>query len=551
MLQYSNTDASYKRPGASTALPGSIDCVYFLMWPGWQDELRSNRWHYATRWSQVAPVVLVQPDLPPSHTGKGISKPEPRIPNCRILHIEAQDSDAPLMMLNQVAQIRADMQAHGYRRPLFWLYNPKLVGLYCALPAIARVVHSTENYFEFSRVPEGWLDQVKLSLQFSDLALAVSSGVARGIVAHVPEAKVSVVSNGCDYRAYAAGKPDRELMALRQGYRKFAIYAGNINLRIDFDLLLSCAEGFPDTLFVLAGPVTSSAGSDVLEAADQAVWERILQLSNCRHLGTVDPDRLPDLYAAADIGIIPYKALRMIRESGFALKALEMLASGLPVVSTLMRPLVDLTEGLVVVDNASDFRERVGTLCRGALSQQAQAHMAALCRANDYDNKFRQVLGSLVEIVEPDAAPASHHDPFMAELSRHLARVEEVQAVYGKDRENLVAEIRRLQTVYEELTQRYYQEVTRLQAIYSGELEQRNTEVQRLHTVYGDEVQQRNTEIQRLHTVYCEAIYQRNAEIERLVAELQYFRRFRTAARRIPGAGTLLRALRFLRRPAY
>jgi hypothetical protein len=277
-----------------------------------------------------------------------------------------------------------------------------------------------------------------------------------------------------------------------------------------------------------------------------------------------------------------------------------MLASGLPVVSTLMRPLVDLTEGLVVVDNASDFRERVGTLCRGALSQQAQAHMAALCRANDYDNKFRQVLGSLVEIVEPDAAPASHHDPFMAELSRHLARVEEVQAVYGKDRENLVAEIRRLQTVYEELTQRYYQEVTRLQAVYGAdrqnlvaeiqqaqtayeeqtqhhrqevqrlqmayeeqtrryshevqrlegiygeEVQQRNIEIQRLHTVYGDEVRQRNAEIQRLHAVYSEAIQQRDAEIQQLHTVGDTIRRFG----RILGSGALSRSLTVLRRAA-
>ena len=311
-----NTEASSQAANASAPLPGHIDCVYFLMWPGWKDELRSNRWHYATRWSQVAPVVLVQPDLPPSETEEGISEPEPRIRNCRILHIEAASrrqisddgyNDSSLMILNQVAQLRADMQANGYRRPLLWLYNPKLVALYCALPAVARVVHSSENYFEFPSLPDAFLQQLKLCLRLSDLTVAVSSGVARGIAEHVPEATVTVVSNGCDYRSYAAGRPDRELMALRQGYRKLAIYAGNVNLRIDFALLLRCVDGFPDTLFVLSGPVTGNKGASPLEPADQALWERILQRPNCRHLGAVDPDRLPDLYAAADIGIIPLR----------------------------------------------------------------------------------------------------------------------------------------------------------------------------------------------------------------------------------------------------
>ena len=346
-----------------------------------------------------------------------------------------------------------------------------------------------------------------------------------------------MVSNGCDYHAYAGGKPDAELMALRQDYRKLAIYAGNINLRIDFDLLLSCAERFPGTLFVLCGPVTGGAGSNPLEPFDQAVWERILQLPNCRHLGAVDADRLPDLYAAADIEIIPYKHLLVIRESGFPLKALEMLASGLPVVSTLMRPLVGLADGLAVVDRTSDFLETLGTLCRGTLSQQAQAQIAALCRANDYDRKFQQVLGRLAEILDPDASPTTHIAPFIVKFRGHLARA----------KQKFAAEFHRLQAVYDQEVQRlqavYGQEVQRLQAIHREEIE-------RLQTVYGEEVQQRNDEIERLHVVYREAIQQRDIGIERLTAELQYFRRFRRAARRVPGAEALVRAVRFLQRPA-
>ena len=209
-----------------------------------------------------------------------------------------------------------------------------------------------------------------------------------------------------------------------------------------------------------------------------------MQLPNCRHLGAVDPDRLPDLYAAADIGIIPYKDLLVIRESGSALKGLEMLASGLPVVSTLMRPMVGLTDGLVVVDNATDFLETLGKLCRGALSQQAYAQMAALCQENDYDRKFEQVLGSLTRIFAPDAAPASHMGPFITECRTHLRLVEEAKR-------NL--------------------------RIESGDA-----------------------------AVKCRNAIRRSSA---LTAELRYFRRFRRAARRLPGAEAFVRAVRLLRRP--
>jgi hypothetical protein len=111
----------------------------------------------------------------------------------------------------------------------------------------------------------------------------------------------------------------------------------------------------------------------------------------------------------------------------------------------------------------------------------------------------------------------------------------------------------------------YFHKYRTLEAsTYKRELDRFNQEIQRLHTVYGEEVQQRNSEIQRLHMVYLEAIRQRDAEIQRVhsaygeairkggrTAAVQYFRsRFRTAARRIPGAGALVRSLRLVSRAA-
>jgi glycosyltransferase involved in cell wall biosynthesis len=468
-----NDLGTYERAALSEMLP--FDSVYFLMWVGWKDELRSNRWHYATRFTQIAPVVLVQPDLPPGFSQEGMSEPELRIPNCRILHIDREDSDDPSAMLNQVAQIQRDMEAHGYRRPLLWLYNPRLLGVYSAIPATARVVHSTENHFEFPALPDGFLERLKACLQLSDLIIAVSSGVHASIVKHVPDTRIVTVSNGCDYRAYAAGEPDAELDALRGGYAKLAIYAGNINYRIDFDLLISCAQSFPDTLFVLVGPVKGSAGPGKLDPDDQAAWERLLELRNFRHTGPVDPDRLPNMYAAADVGIIPYRDLPVIRESGFALKALEMLATGLPVVSSLMRPLEGLSDGLVVTGSPKEFIERFGVLERGALSSEVKAQMRDLCRSSDYDVKFRFALGRLAEAVEPDRPAVSDLIAFAAELRRLCARYERRYGAVRAQNEELFDEIKRLNTVYMD-------EIKRLHQVYGGEVE-------RLHRLYADQIQ--------------------------------------------------------------
>ncbi len=33
------------------------------MWPGWREELESNRWHWGKRWARTLPVVFIQPEL--------------------------------------------------------------------------------------------------------------------------------------------------------------------------------------------------------------------------------------------------------------------------------------------------------------------------------------------------------------------------------------------------------------------------------------------------------------------------------------------------------
>ena len=119
---------------------------------------------------------------------------------------------------------------------------------------------------------------------------------------------------------------------------------------------------------------------------------------------------------------------------------------------------------------------------------------------------------------------------FPQSSERYLRQIAHLNEVYP-------AEIERISDVYVGQIRGLQNDITNLNAVYSAEIQR-----------YGEEVQQRNSEIERLHVVYREAIQQRDIGVERLTAELQYFRRFRTAARRIPGAGILLWFLRLVPR---
>jgi hypothetical protein len=386
-----------------------VDSVYFLLFPGWEKELRSNRWHFAVRWARVKPVVLVDPSGSDQHAS---SINEPRIPNCRVLRIESVGD--PMWLAGaqvQLGQVLADMTEHNFERPLLWCYNTNLVGLFARLPGVARVLHATEAYFDMPRIDAGFQRRVQAAVAISDLTVAVSDGVATALRDRVPRAEIVTISNGCDFRDYSAGKPDAELKANARSYSRVAIYAGNVNYRVDFELLTRLADENPEVLFAFYGPGTSLTGTD------RAAWEELIRRKNVSAPGAVEPDRLRDLYAAADVGIIPYRQDRWLVENGFPLKALEMCATGLPVVSTLMKPLLGVAEGLVVTSSSDEFVAAFQRVSRASLSAQQLAELRTVSAANDYNIKFEQVLNQLEDRVN-GARPTTRVDVQIDALGR-------------------------------------------------------------------------------------------------------------------------------------
>jgi glycosyltransferase involved in cell wall biosynthesis len=363
------------------------DAIYFLMWNGWKNELRSNRWHYASRWAKYLPVVLVQDCLPPNSLATS-SEDEPRIDNCKILNIPTLPSEHGSMFSDVMSayHIVSEMKKQGHNRPILWMYNPNYSGVYAIIPAVLRIYHLTENYFYFDKVQQQFLDKIIASVAISDLCIAVSEGVAKS---HRPYAygRVEVVTNGCDYGFYSTDQIDCELKSISKRWDKVAIYAGNINNRIDFNLIEKVALQFPDTLFALFGPVAG------LNKEEQTHWEALKEVINVWYAGSVDVFRLPGLYASADVGLIPYKKDPILIDNTFPLKAFEMLSSGLPVVSTFMNALTSFSlDGLAVTDTDEDFVAAVNRFLHDSLDSPQRREIAKICQLQDYGVKFNTVL---------------------------------------------------------------------------------------------------------------------------------------------------------------
>jgi hypothetical protein len=87
-------------------------------------------------------------------------------------------------------------------------------------------------------------------------------------------------------------------------------------------------------------------------------------------------------------------------ENGFPLKTLEMAATGLPVVSTMLKPLLGLARGIAVTSDHAEFIDGVAA-SRAGLSRQDRTELIEVARRNDYDVKFDSVLELVAAVAHP------------------------------------------------------------------------------------------------------------------------------------------------------
>ena len=100
------------------------------------------------------------------------------------------------------------------------------------------------------------------------------------------------------------------------------VYAGSLGEHYDLDTLLDVVATMPEVRLTIAGQ----------GPAEDRLRKRAASLPNVAFAGAVDVGRLSELYAAADVGLAPYRAGSTV---ALPTKLFDYLAAGLPVITSL------------------------------------------------------------------------------------------------------------------------------------------------------------------------------------------------------------------------
>lgn len=363
--------------------PSHADGLVMLTWSNWFTELRSNRYHYASRFSKLLPVLFIQPDL--EFDNYLFEKTE--LPNVTVIHVSNRYDERQTACLNKV------LLEANIIRPIFWVYNINFHAFLSQRYSALNIYHGTEDYLasdsHLKFKDQKLVDMFNRTLEACDLLVSVSDGVAESFKQHSTfQGKMATVTNGCDYYFYA---PKYKLLSTEEKQNKnIVFYQGNIFDKLDYDLLIELAKRMPSWTFTFCGKILFNEKS----------WQVLCKLPNVTYLGLLSAEGIREAAYHATVGIIPFVENEWLIERSFPLKAFEYLASGLPVVSVPIKALLQYAEVMIFVSGVDQFQEAIEQAKSFRSSTQHTKQRLSLAASQDYDLKFKQVNTVICDLLQ-------------------------------------------------------------------------------------------------------------------------------------------------------
>ncbi len=196
-----------------------------------------------------------------------------------------------------------------------------------------------------------------------------------------------LLPNGADVDHFAPGQLERfrPHPGLREGEAPVLGFIGQVDERLDQDLLRNLAQRQPDWDFILAGRIKS--GLDL---------SRLTDLPNIRFLGYQPHEKLPSIAREVDVWLLPYRKTDLTHACN-PMKVYEYLATGRPVVAIPLDGLVEGREAVRLAEGVDAFQQAI----RAALAQPAEGREQRLAAAErlSWEDRAKALEGYLLQAV--------------------------------------------------------------------------------------------------------------------------------------------------------
>ena len=272
-------------------------------------------------------------------------------------------------------------------RSVFWFYPkddfiPQIVNTFKPRRCVVDIVDDHRAWPNVSEQETKRLtEHYREVLSLADMAFANCEPVCESMREFSPG--IRLIPNGCDIDSTVTQPDDSpEFDRLKAWSGKVIGFVGNLESKIDVELLHRVATEFSDCLLVLAG--STHANPEVVELA--------------RHPNVLMPGVVPYEYVGAwirrfDVAIIPHRKSSLTKHMN-PLKLFVYAAHQVPVVSTDVPNLDERLENLFVAPSEQDFIERIRAIVSGRLSLIGCTDYRV---KNSWESRFKDAVSVIFE----------------------------------------------------------------------------------------------------------------------------------------------------------
>jgi len=237
-------------------------------------------------------------------------------------------------------QISAVCFLLGMQHPLVWVENIRAADFVKAYGKSIVLYHVSDRFEEcpYTKNKEKLREREREITASSDIVICVSKELFES--KKNLGKKVFYLPHGVDYDLFRQAEKSGQRYPLPFNDNKPVIgYFGTLTAQNDIELLEYCVDHLSDMNFVFAGQIT---------AGD---YSRLLSKPNICFLGKIPYAEIPQLCAAFDVCLLPWKMNKWI-ENCNPLKLKEYLASGKPIVSVPIREVAENYFNLISISDA-------------------------------------------------------------------------------------------------------------------------------------------------------------------------------------------------------
>jgi len=260
-------------------------------------------------------------------------------------------------------------------------FNPFYSLKFNSTNPLLKIYHSVDNIEHASFIKKHGGKLEKQAVATSDLTIVTSTQLRNKLMQFSDN--VHLIPNAANITLFAKAitEPYSKPIELRNTDNIVIGYIGNLDNRLDIDLIELIAENYSSSKILLVGPI---------EKASKKSYDNLKSYDNIIFTGKKAVEELPKYLKYMDCCIIPFKKNKLTA-SIYPLKINEYLAAGKPVVTTSFSiDLNNFSEVIRICDDSKSFCSNIEQAMMDD-SQILSESRQKIAQQNDWSNRVKQL----------------------------------------------------------------------------------------------------------------------------------------------------------------